>query len=158
MGGFVNGTPTAENSEGVVVGTANGDKIAGTTGNDRLSATGGNNTFYGNSGNDGFIIQAKALANSTGGLTNGIAADTVIYDFGGAGGWVKTDNDFLALTGFGAGSTFTFDHYGSPPGGGGVDTTLQFYTIHDTTTGNDYTLFIHSLDGKLLIAGDYKFF
>jgi hypothetical protein len=30
--------------------------------------------------------------------------------------------------------------------------------VHSTTTGNDYTIFVHSVDGLQLAAGDFNFY
>jgi len=135
--------------------------VHGTSGSDMLYSTGGGETYYGGAGNDSFVISLKSLqAPATDGLTyhDTIKADAAILDFGGAGGWSATNNDFLALTGFSAGSTFTFAKYGVH--GSGVDVTSQFYTIHDAATNHDFTIFIHSTDGKLLSkgTGDVNFY
>ncbi len=130
----------------------NGRNVGGGSRDDVLTAGGGNNSFYGGGGSDTFVIQAQALANSVGGTTHGIkGADAVIMDFSGAGGTPAGDNDMLWLSGFGAGSTLAFDHYG------GGDPTVQFYTVHDAASGADYHLYIHSLDGQQLTASDYGF-
>ncbi|HZU62892.1 MAG TPA: hypothetical protein VFF98_04355 [Novosphingobium sp.] len=152
----VNGVTVAADTWGVVVGTGNGDHISGGSGNDTLEGTGGNDIYYGGAGNDTFIITASSLAASSG-TTDNINALAVIFDFQGAGTWTSTNNDFLALTGFGAGSTLTFDHYGGTQTGA-LDVTQQYYTVHDTTTGNNYTIYIHSLDGSQIKAGDYAFY
>jgi hypothetical protein len=152
--GFVNGSPAPPNAQGVVAAHTAGAHVYGGDDGGRLSSTAGNPTFQGGAGQDSFIIQAGALAQSSG-LTNGIDADAVIFGFANAGGWAASNNDFVALTGFGAGSTMTFAHYGHV--GGADDHTLQFYTVHDAASGADYALFIRSLDGQLLAAGDFNF-
>jgi hypothetical protein len=152
---YINGSLAGQNAQGVTVAHNDGDHVAGGSDGGAVSSTGGNSVFQGGAGQDGFVLQASALAKSTG-LTNGIDADAVIFGFGGAGGWSATNNDFLALTGFGAGSTISLDHYGKV--GGVTDTTMQFYTIHDTATGSDYTIYIRSLNGNALSAGDFHFF
>jgi hypothetical protein len=152
---YINGVLATQNAQGVTVAHNQGDRIAGGSDGGALSSTAGNAQFQGGAGQDAFIIQAGALAQSCG-LTNGIDADTVIFGFSNAGVWSATNNDFVSFTGFGAGSTLTFDHYGKP--GGVTDTTLQFYTVHDTTSGNDYTIYIRSLNGNQLATGDYHFF
>lgn len=139
--------------------------IHGTSGDDMLYGTGaasGGQTYYGGAGNDSFVISLASLqaaASTTGKSYNGtIAADAAILDFGGAGGWSATNNDFLALVGFSAGSSITFDHYGKP--GGVTDVTTQFYTIHDAASNTDYSIYIHSTDGKILskATGDLNFY
>jgi hypothetical protein len=139
----------------VTVAQSAGAHLAAGNDGGALSSTAGNPVFHGGAGNDSFILQAKALAQSSG-ATNGIAADAVIFGFGNAGHWSATDNDFVSLAGFGAGSTLTFDHYGRP--GGVEDKALQFYTVHDTATKQDYSVFIKSTDGQKLAAGDYNFY
>jgi hypothetical protein len=137
------------------VTTTNDASTAGTSGSDVLyAAAGGNPAFFGGAGNDAFVIKATSLTNTLDGLSykNTIGADAAILDFSGAGGWNSTNNDFLALTGFGVGSTLSFSHYGT------AGNTTQFYTVHDTTTNADYTIYIHSVSGKLLGAGDYNFY
>ena len=77
-------------------------------------------------------------------------------DFAGAGGTPAGDNDVLQLTGFGAGSTLAFSRYGGT-WNGAIDPTVQYYTVHDTASGADYRLYVHSVDGQLLTASDYSF-
>ncbi|HWU03905.1 MAG TPA: hypothetical protein VN222_14290 [Novosphingobium sp.] len=155
----VNGVETAPTVYGQIVGTGNGDHISGGSGNDVLYGTGGNDVYYGGGGNDTFVITESALSLSSS-TTNGYAAQAVIYDFGGAGGWSATDNDFIRLVGFGTtaqGTTLAFDHYGAFADGT-TDVTKQYYTIHDALNGNDYTIYVHSLDGAQLKLGDYNFY
>uniref|UniRef100_B0T0R0 Hemolysin-type calcium-binding region n=1 Tax=Caulobacter sp. (strain K31) TaxID=366602 RepID=B0T0R0_CAUSK len=135
---------------------ANARKVAGGSHNDVLTAAGGNNAFYGGSGDDTFIIQAVGLANSVGGSTQGVGADSVIWDFAGAGGTPAGANDLLQLQGFGPGSTLTFLRFGGLRAGGS-DLTLQYYSVHDTTGGSNHVLFVHSLNGQLLTSADYGF-
>lgn len=151
----VDGTTVAPTSEGVVESFGNGDDIAGGGGNDILQGNGGNDTYFGGAGNDTFVITQHSLQDSSGD-TEGSPDQAVIFDFQGAGSFSKTSNDFLALGGFGAGSTLTFLHYGTS--GGVTDTTQQTYDVHSALTGQDYTIFIHSTDGSQLAAGDYQFY
>jgi len=146
-------TPTTTNAEGVEVATANSAHIAGDSGNNALYGTGGNDVYYGGAGNDAFVISANSMAASSA-TSNGIAAQAVVYDFGGAGGWSATNNDFMAFTGFGVGSTLTLTKDVALSDG----TLGLTYDIHSATTGQDYTIFIHSVDGKVLGAGDYNFY
>lgn len=140
-----------------IVDTTAGATLRGTSSNDRLQGTGGNNTYYGGGGNDSFLVSLASLQASTGSTYNGsIKADAAILDFGGAGGYSSGENDFLALTGFSAGSTLTFAHYGQTASG--TDFTTQTYMVHDAATNVDYTIHIHSTNGKLLAAGDYNFY
>ena len=134
------------------MGTGNGDYISGNSD----YGTGGNDVYFGTPGhNNSFVISLANLNNSSG-LTNGVNADDVIYNFGGAGGWVSANNDFLALTGFSAGSTLAFSHFGES--GGATNPDYQFYTVHDAASGDNYQIFINSVDGKLLGTGDYNFY
>jgi len=135
--------------------------LHGTSGSDMLYSTGGGETYFGGAGNDSFVISLASLqAAATDGKTynDTIKADAAILDFGGAGGWSATNNDFLALTGFSSGSTFTFAKYGVH--NGSTDLTAQFYTIHDAATNHDYTIYIHSTDSKQLAkaTGDVNFY
>lgn len=142
-----------------VVTSADDAVLHGTSGHDMLYSTGGDPTYYGGAGNDAFVISLATLKHSDGDTYGGtIKADAAILDFGGAGGWSATNNDFLALTGFSAGSTFTFTEYGKH--GGAVDMTAQWYTIHDAASNTDYRIFIHSTDGHLLskATGDVNFY
>lgn len=141
-----------------VINTTPGANVTGTSGGDMLYGTGGNNAYYGSTGNDSFVLSLSALQASAanGGTSYGgtIAADAAILDFGGAGGWAASNNDFIALIGFSAGSTFTFDHYGT------AGNTTQFYTIHDAASGQNFEIYVHSTDGKLLskATGDVNFY
>ena len=156
MPATVNSVSTPPDAYGITQGTSGSDKIAGTGGNDKLQGNGGGDVYYGGSGNDTFIIKAADLIFGPSTVSN-IAATDVIFDFGGAGGWAGSNNDFIALVGFGAGSTATFSKYGHNADSS-VNMNYQFYTIHDTTTNTDSTVFVNSLNGKLLTAGDFAFY
>jgi hypothetical protein len=134
-----------------VIGTDGNDKLSGTSSGDIIQGFGGVDAMYGKAGNDAFVIRLSDFDPAT-------KVQDVIYDFGGAGGWSASNNDFISLLGFGAGSTMTFQKYGKVDGVEHTD--LQYYTIHSTDTGLDYTIFVHSLDGKLLsnVKGDYNFY
>ncbi|MBR1092291.1 hypothetical protein JQ621_33010 [Bradyrhizobium manausense] len=155
----INGGPAAQSLTGTpgndtIHGGGGNDALHGAAGNDTLDGGTGVNSLYGGAGSDHFVIKASdLLANANAGITG---TQDAIYDFSNAGHWSATDNDFVALSGFGAGSTMTFAHYA----GNGSDPTAQYYTIHDTTSGNDYTIYIHSLDGQQLskAAGDFQFY
>ncbi len=156
MPATVNSVPTAPDAYGITQGTSGSDKIAGTGGNDKLQGNGGGDVYYGGAGNDTFIIKAADLILGPASVSN-IHATDVIFDFGGAGGWAGSNNDFIALVGFGAGSTATFSHYGNNADTT-VNTKFQFYTVHDTTTNTDSTIFVNSLNGMKLVAGDFAFY
>ena len=156
MASTVNGVPTAPTPQGIIQSFGNGDKLSGDGHNNILQGNGGNNTFYGSAGNDTFIITADSLASSSIG-TDGGPTQGVIFDFQGAGAWSSTSNDFLALTGFGAGSTLTFLHYGGNADGS-QNIHEQFYIVHSTAADANYILFINSVNGAQLAAGDYNFY
>ncbi len=152
----VNGVPTAPDAHGIVQGGSGTDFISGTGGNDTLQGNGGGDVYFGGGGSDTFIIKNTDLVNGPSSVNN-VAATDVIYDFSGAGAWQAQNNDFIAFEHFGAGSTLTFDRYGGNPDGS-QNVQLQYYTVHDTTTNGDYTIFIKSLDSSLLAHGDYNFY
>jgi hypothetical protein len=164
MAAQVNRQDATPNSFGAVVADSKGvtaadgshfATVSGTSGGDALGSNVGNTVFFGGAGNDAFIIKASAIeSSSTAATTNGYHAQDVIYDFGGAGGWSATDNDFLSLRGFGAGSTLTLASSHALDDGSAA----QYYTIHNATSGVDSTLFIHSMNGKTLQLGDYNFY
>ncbi len=125
--------------------------ISGGTGNDILQAGAGVNFMLGgvspadpmSSGKDTFIISLNAL---------NAGAQVTIYDFGGAGGFSSVDNDFVAFTGFSAGSSIASVQ------DSGVDPNLAYYTIHDALSGNDFMIAIRSTNGAHLGAGDFNFY
>ncbi len=156
MTALVNGVPTAPDAHGIVQGTSGTDFISGTGGNDTLQGNGGGDVYFGGAGSDTFIIKASDLINGPTSVNN-VAATDVIYDFSGAGGWQASNNDFIAFEHFGVGSTLNFERYGGNADGS-PNHQLQYYTVHDTTTGGDYTIFIKSLDGNQLAHGDYNFY
>lgn len=153
----INGVPAPTTRQGITQSFGNGDRIAGDSGNNFLQGNGGNDVFYGGGGHDTFIITASSMLNSHG-STDGInGASAVILDW--------SDNDFLALEGFGPGSTLTFSRFGGNQDGSfPTEANYEYYTLHDTTTGNNYTIFIHSVDHTLLEGpspgafGDMNFF
>ncbi len=151
MVGMVNGVKTPPDIRGVTQGTDGQDFISGTGGHDILQGNGGGDVYYGGGGNDAFVVKASDLINGPTSVNN-IQATDVFYDFGGAGGWSSSNNDFIAFEHFGKGSTLNFLHYG------GSDVHLQYYAIHDTATNTDSTIFIHSLNGAKLVLGDYNFY
>jgi hypothetical protein len=130
--------------------SGDGTKQALATGYLDGTAFTGHQQLFGGDGSDSFTLRAKDF----GVAENGI--HKYITDFQGAGGWYATNNDFISFTGFGAGSTLSFSHSGStgPSDPGSID----FYTIHDAATGHDWTLLVHSMNGRHLATGDYNFY
>ncbi len=124
-------------------GTPGDDTINGTSGNDKIDAGAGNDHLYGGLGNDTFKVKLTDLQ---------AGAYTTIYDFGGAGGYNASNNDFLALVGFSAGSTLSVQKDST------VNPGLTYYTIHDAATNADYTIAIKSLNGTHVSTGDYNFY
>jgi len=151
MAAKVNGESTTPDQYGQINGTDGADKISGTSDRDVLSGYGGTDKLYGNAGKDAFVIRLSDFDAAT-------KIQDVIYDFGGAGGYSSTNNDFISLLHFGAGSTFSFAKYGAV--NGVEDTNIQYYTINSTETGLDYTILVHSINGKLLSQskGDLNFY
>lgn len=108
--------------------------------------------FHGGDGSDTFILRAKDFGGETayGGISK------YITDFQGAGGYSPTNNDFLALNGFGSGSTLTYETSRAPASGG--PDSIDVYKIHSASTGQDYEILVHSLNGKHLAASDFAFY
>ncbi len=155
----VDGTTTPADIHGVVQGNGGAsDRLAGGAGNDRLEGHAANNSYYGGAGNDTFIISGK-FAESSGAHQGASRAfgDQFAYiaDFGSAGGWSSSNNDFIALIGWGAGSTLTLN---GPAGTGTNGSAVYYYTITDGVTGHQFNIEINSLNGKALGAGDYAFY
>lgn len=139
-----------------LVGTDGSDRIGGgTSGNDQIFGGAGVDYLYGGAGNDCFVINLKDMDPTLSSNTRlGAQSQDFIYDFYGAGGYEGGgNNDFIYLANFGAGSTLTFAGYGSDG-----TTHTQYYIIHSTATGLDYTIGLGSMNGKLLGAGDYNFY
>lgn len=159
----VDGSVVAPDKQGVIQGNGGDvDKMAGGAGNDKLEGHAEYNQYYGGAGNDTFILAAKF--GQTTDAPSTVFADQASYitDFQGANGTGSTnpangtgDHDFIALTGFGEGSTLTLDHIGKS---GTSGATLYYYNIFDTHTGKYYNFEINSLNGKGLGAGDYAFY
>ena len=159
MAGTVDGTKTAADAHGVIQGNGGAiDKIAGAAGGDRLEGHAAFNQYYGGAGNDTFIIshQMAVRAGAHEGASTKFADEfAYITDFGGAGGWTSTNNDFVAFTGFSAGSTLTLvsDHASGKAGAH-----LLQYTITDAASGDVFNVLINSVNGKALGKGDYAFY
>lgn len=105
--------------------------------------------FYGGAGNDTFILKAKDF----GGATQ-YGVSKYITDFQGAGGHSATSNDFLGLSGFGAGSSLSL--VDSKPGTGA--NVILTYEITDGVSGATFKILVNSVNGQELGAGDYAFY
>lgn len=138
--------PTGTSAPDTLNGGSGTDHIDGGAGNDYINGHAGDNHLYGGAGNDTFVISLKDLE---AGATN------YIQDFAGAGGYNAGANDFLALTGFSAGSTMTATTIHAPDAHGYV---LITYTLHDAATNADYTFLLNSLSTKVLGAGDFQWY
>jgi hypothetical protein len=137
----------------------NNGTTSGTSGNDKIVAgnSPGVDYLYGGAGSDTFVFKASSFSQADAGY----GIDKVVHDFQGAGGWSATDNDFLHFSGFGAGSTLTQDFSLGNNGiadDHGAAGTQYYYKLHDTLTGNDYTILIKSINDKVLGAGDFNFY
>ena len=158
----VDGANTAA-TNGVVLGNGGAtDRMAGGSGNDRLQGMGSQNYYYGGEGNDTFIIGQRYLDTSkaidpTSTVTYGQAAN-VISDMGGAGGWQADGNDFIAFSGFAAGSSITQMSSGSSATANAPNAVAFYYDLFDAGTNNHYLLVVNSVNGKALGAGDYAFY
>ncbi len=153
----VDGLSTFVDANGIVQGDGGAsDKIAGGAGNDRLEGHSAFTQYYGGAGSDTFILGAKFADLAHQGAST-VFADQFAYvaDFQGAGGWSATNNDFLALSGFGAGSHLDLVHTGVS---GSTGATLYYYTITDGVTGHVVNFEINSTNGHALAAGDYAFY
>lgn len=140
-------------------GTSSDDKIGGSAGNDSLIGGKGVDRLYGSAGNDAFVIKLSDFDPSLNANASiGATVQDFVYDFHGAGGYQAGNNDFLYLSGFGAGSTITFNSYGYNSANPGGDVHAQYYTIHSATTGLDYVISVGSVNGNLLKIGDYNFY
>ncbi|MEH3045540.1 hypothetical protein [Sphingomonas adhaesiva] len=156
---LVDGVTTAPDSRGIVQGNGGAqDKVAGGSGNDRLQGNAAFNQMYGGEGNDTFILSAKGAygAGAHQGQSSAFGDQfAYITDFGGAGGYSSTNNDFLALSGFGKASTLTLvdTHASGTPGA-----LLLQYALTDSNTGAVFNILINSVNGKTLGQGDYAFY
>jgi Ca2+-binding RTX toxin-like protein len=140
-------------------GTDGNDKVAGSGGKDALVGGKGIDRYYGSAGNDAFVIKLSDFdASLSNNASLGAKAQDFIYDFHGAGVYEAGNNDFLYLSGFGAGSTITFTGYGYNSASPSGDVHAQYYTIHSTTTGLDYVIAVGSVNGNQLKLGDYNFY
>ncbi|WP_404482165.1 hypothetical protein [Novosphingobium sp. BL-52-GroH] len=140
-------------------GTDGDDKVAGSSSKDALVGGKGVDRLYGGSGNDAFVIKLSDFdASLSSNASLGAKTQDFIYDFHGAGVYEAGNNDFLYLSGFGAGSTITFTGYGYNSANPTGDVHAQYYTIHSTLTGLDYVISVGSTNGNLLKLGDYNFY
>ena len=129
---------------------------SGGSGKDTLQGHSGHDKYYGGDGSDTFILSAKSAALGHQGASLGFD-DQFAYmaDFQGAGSYSATNNDFLAFSGFGAGSHIDLVHTGTS---GSVGAVLYYYTITDGVSGAVVNFAINSTNGHALSAGDYAFY
>ena len=145
-----------------IYGSAFDDSINGGAGNDMLSGGGGKDVLtggtgadvvLGGAGNDSFVFNAGDLRAVADPLSDW--GFDRIGDFEGAGqpSSATPPQDLIQFFGFGAGSTLTFDHYGSSQ-------SEQYYVLHDPTkASNDgYILIAMATGTTKLTAGDYHFY
>lgn len=149
----VNGVLAVADVRGIVHGTGGAvDKLAGGAGKDILQGHASFNQYYGGAGDDTFVISSK-FGTKTGAASKDFADQAHhITDFAGAG---VQGGDFVAFSGFGAGSSLTLTHTGTS---GTSGATLYYYAITDGVTGDVTNVLINSLSGKALGAGDYAFY
>ena len=154
------GTPVTPDVNGIAHGDGGAqDTLAGTTGSDKLQGAATFNQYYGSAGNDTFIISAKTTNLAHEGASKTFT-DQAFYatDFGGAGGYSSSNNDFLAFSGFGVGSHIDLV---SSKANGSVNAPaalLLYYTITDGVTGDVHNFMVNSTNGHLLAKGDYNFY
>jgi len=154
------GTPVTLDPNGIAHGDGGAsDKLSGTTGSDKLQGADTFNQYYGSAGNDTFIISAKTTNLAHEGASKTFT-DQAFYvaDFGGAGGWADSNNDFIAFSGFGVGSHIDLV---SSKANGSVNAPaalLLYYTITDGVTGEVHNFMLNSTNGKVLGAGDFNFY
>jgi len=153
----VDGVTVAADVHGVVQGDGGAvDKMAGGAGKDILEGHAAFNQYYGGAGSDTFVISAKFSDQAHQGVSLAFADQyAYVADFQGAGGWSATNNDFLAFSGFGAGSHIDLTHTGAS---GTSGATLYYYTITDGVSGAVVNFVINSLNGNALTASDYAFY
>ena len=147
-----------------VYGIAHGDggakdALSGTSGADKLQGAATFNQYYGSAGNDTSIISAKTTELAHEGASKGFT-DQAFYaaDFGGAGGWSSSNNDFLAFSGFGAGSHIDLVSSKDNHSVNAPTAVLYYYTITDGVTGEVHNFMVNSTNGHALAKGDYNFY
>lgn len=157
--GLRDGTATAADIRGITQGDGGAmDRVStsGGDGNEKLQGNSGSNKFYGGDGSDTFIVSAKGAAMASQGASLDFDDQFCYFnDFQGAGGWSATNNDFIAFSGFGAGSYITLTHTGDS---GTAGASLYYYTITDGVSGDVVNFVVNSINGKALGAGDYAFY
>ncbi len=148
---------SAKGGDDSITGSAFNDSLNGGVGNDALRGGAGNDVItggtgadrvQGGAGNDTFAFIAGDIANpqTTGGLMD------QIIDFRGAGNNSAPEQDFIRFSGFSAGATLVFDHYGATQA-------TQYYHVTDSNAANSGPIIIQMADGtSLLGAGDYGFY
>lgn len=84
--------------------------------------------------------------------TDATGVQASIKSFGGASGWSSNNNDFVSLTGWSKGSSFTWDHDDAN------DAHVGFYRIHDASLNKDVMIQITTVTGQHVSAGDFNFY
>ena len=135
-------TVVANGGDDTITGSAFADRMNGGMGNDLLSGGAGNDVLNGGAGADRLIggTGLDTFVFAKGEISNG--PDSMldqIVDFHGAGGF-KADQDFIRLTGFGAGSTLSFVRDATAHLNGAV------YEVFDPTDGYTARILIQFAD------------
>ena len=156
----LSGAPDPVDAYGIAHGDGGAkDALSGTSGSDKLQGAATFNQYYGSAGNDTFIISAKTTELAHEGASKGFT-DQAFYaaDFGGAGGWSSSNNDFLAFSGFGAGSHIDLVSSKDNHSVNAPTAVLYYYTITDGVTGEVHNFMVNSTNGHALAKGDYNFY
>lgn len=149
-GSYTAGTAGNDVMKALVPSTLDGgrgsDNLNGSSGNDIIQGGAGNDFMYGGGGNDTFLWVASDVFKDN--------ADNSVYDkvfdFAGAG---VASGDRLTFQGFGVGSSL--EVVGQQEVDGGA--VIYNYLLTDTATGHSQHIYITSLNGNALTAGDYAF-
>lgn len=126
-------------------GGAGSDNINGSSGNDLIQGGQGTDFMYGGGGNDTFLFLAQDVTSEPGVYDR-------IFDFQGAG---VASGDRLTFRGFGEGTTL--DLQGSVAHSNG-SVTYQYFIQDAADPSHSQTIFITSVNGLALTAGDYAFY
>ena len=126
-------TVVANGGDDTITGSAFADRMNGGMGNDLLSGGAGADRLIGGTGLDTFVFAKGEISNGPDSMLD------QIVDFHGAGGF-KADQDFIRLTGFGAGSTLSFVRDATAHLNGAV------YEVFDPTDGYTARILIQFAD------------